>query len=66
MKVGELKELLTKWRDTDEVEISCALLADREGLDYIWLELITIDEGFLGSGEQDLCLLETGKVMGEG
>jgi len=64
MTVGELKKLLEKWDDGDEVEVSVPQVAEQLGTEYAWLALIGIDEGFLGSGKPELCLLEAGDVIG--
>lgn len=66
MKVGELKTLLEKWDDADEVEINVPVLAKWEEAEYCWCEILGIDDGFLGSGKPELCLIEAGKIIGEG
>jgi len=64
MLVGELKKQLESWNDGDLVEVSCGLLAEHEGVDYCWLEVKGINDGFKGVEGQSLLLIETGGVMG--
>lgn len=64
MKVGQLRELLSKWDANDEVEVSVPQVAEVLGTEYAWLSIEGIDEGFLGSGKPELCLLKAGEVVG--